>query len=140
MIATSKNDAAVTKNEVPYFVRLLITSFPRARMSPYDYYATVSFFEEPQRDPANPEYGIHGSKSWRDIVSLADIKSVTSAKNQATADSIALRDQVSSFLRHSQCGGNSSKEFVASRVVSSRAQRARKRLPCNSITFCDPAR
>jgi hypothetical protein len=62
LLSSYVRDAAVSKGQVPYVVRLLITSLPNARTSPYDFYATVGFFEEPNTDAP---FAIHGSMSWQ---------------------------------------------------------------------------
>lgn len=43
-------DAAVSRNAIPYVVRLLVTVNPSARREPYDVYTTVSFFTEGRPD------------------------------------------------------------------------------------------
>ena len=43
-------DAAVSRNSVPYVVRLLVTVNPSARREPYDVYTTISFFLDGEPD------------------------------------------------------------------------------------------
>ncbi|HUR82383.1 MAG TPA: hypothetical protein VM733_16585 [Thermoanaerobaculia bacterium] len=43
-------DAAVTRDSIPYVVRLLVTVNPSARREPYDVYTTISFFSSDKPD------------------------------------------------------------------------------------------
>lgn len=44
LLSNYVKDAAVSREAIPYVVRLLITVFPTARREPYDIYTTIGFF------------------------------------------------------------------------------------------------
>jgi hypothetical protein len=61
LLSNYVRDAAVNRGQVPYILRLLITSHPNSRTSPYDFSATVAFFEDADWDSS---FAVHGYKTW----------------------------------------------------------------------------
>jgi hypothetical protein len=133
LLNTYVRDAAVTKDEVPYYVRLLVTSLPKARVSAYDYYTTVSFFERQQTPGVSPVYAVHGSKSWTRMMSGEDLTVGQIQQLNLIADKehepqllnrneVALIDEIS----------GREKEYYGALTIDGAVQRQISAQPCGS--------